>query len=57
LTAGTKIRLFLDEDVHAALGMTLKKRGFDVVHAQEVDRKGRSDVEQLAYSAGQERCL
>lgn len=52
-----KIKLFLDEDVHAALGTILQKRGFDVVHAQVADRKGNSDVEQLKYAAKQQRCL
>lgn len=52
-----KIKLFLDEDVHASLSTILKKRGVDVVHAQEVDRKGRSDSDQLEYASQQERCL
>lgn len=52
-----KIRLFLDEHVHAALSSILQKRGFDVVHAQELNRKGLSDSEQLSFAAHQERCL
>ena len=52
-----KIKLFLDEDVHATLGTILQKRGFDVVHAQESDRKGSSDSEQLKYAVQQKRCL
>ncbi len=38
-----KIKLFLDEDVHSGLAHALRKRGYDVIHAQELDRKGRSD--------------
>ncbi len=52
-----KIKLFLDEDVHAALSTILQKRGFDVVHAQEVDKKGSSDAEQLEYAFHEQRCL
>jgi len=32
-----KIRLFLDEDVHAALAHALRRRGYDVIHAQELE--------------------
>lgn len=52
-----KIRLFIDEDVHAVLGAILEKRGFDVVHAQAVERRGKSDSEQLEYAAKKQRCL
>ena len=52
-----KPRLFLDEDLHFGLAQALRKRGHDVVHAQEMERKGRSDREQLAYAAEQGRCL
>lgn len=40
-----------------ALAPALRKRGFDAVHAQELERKGRSDAEQLAYAISQKRCL
>jgi predicted nuclease of predicted toxin-antitoxin system len=52
-----KIKLLLDEDVHSKLSIILKKRGFDVVHVQEVDAKGKTDPEQLAYAGKQKRCL
>lgn len=52
-----KIRLFVDEDVHSGLGHALRKRGYDVIHAQELDRKGRSDSDQLLLAAQQERCF
>jgi len=38
-----KIELFLDEDIHSALAHALRKREYDAIHAQELDRKGRSD--------------
>ena len=47
--------LYLDEDVHWGLSLALRKRGFDVIHAQELDRKGLSDAEQLAYAVEQQR--
>ena len=51
------IKLLLDEDVHSGLAHALRRRGYDVVHAQELDRKGRSDDDQLSFSAQQERCI
>ncbi|MFZ3208313.1 MAG: DUF5615 family PIN-like protein [Geobacteraceae bacterium] len=51
------IRFFLDEDVHAELGHALRSRGFDVIHAQELNRKGRSDKEQLEYAVQDGRCF
>lgn len=52
-----KIELFLDEDVHSGLAHALRKRGYDVIHAQELDRKGQSDLDQLLFAVQQERCL
>lgn len=52
-----KPRIFLDEDVPLELGRALRKRGFDALHAQEVERKGRSDEEQLSYAVREERCF
>lgn len=52
-----KTSLYLDEDVHLGLGMALRKRGFDVIHAQELDRKGLSDAEHMANAIEQRRCL
>ncbi|MBI2559710.1 MAG: DUF5615 family PIN-like protein, partial [Planctomycetes bacterium] len=42
-----KIKLFLDEDVPLAVALALRKRGYDVVHVQELGRKGKPDSEQL----------
>ena len=52
-----KVKLFLDEDVHSGLSNALRKRGYDVYHAQELDGKGRSDSEQLAFAVQNQRCL
>ncbi|NIA12073.1 MAG: hypothetical protein GWP10_20705 [Nitrospiraceae bacterium] len=45
-----KVKLFLDEDVHSGLAHALRKRGYNVIHAQELDRKGRSDSDQLLFA-------
>jgi len=52
-----KIELFLDEDIHSGLAHALRKRGYDVVHAQELDRKGLSDSNQLLFAIQQKRCI
>ena len=52
-----KLKLFLDEDIHTGLSHALQQRGYDVVHAQALKRKGKSDSEQLAFAVQQERCL
>ena len=45
-----KPKLFLDEDLHSGLAHALRQRGYDVVHARELDRKGRTDRDQLHFS-------
>lgn len=52
-----KIKLLLDEDTQFALALALRKRGYDALHVQEIDRKGLTDVEQLQYAIDNERCL
>jgi predicted nuclease of predicted toxin-antitoxin system len=52
-----KLRLFLDEDVHAALAAALRKRGHDAVLALEEKRLGLSDESQLNFATQENRCL
>ena len=52
-----KLKLFLDEDIHTGLSHALRQRGYDVVHAQDLKRKGKSDSEQLTFAVQEERCL
>jgi predicted nuclease of predicted toxin-antitoxin system len=52
-----KPRLFLDEDVHAALAAALRKRGHDAVHTLETKRLGLSDESQLNFATEESRCL
>lgn len=51
------IRLYLDEDVHESLLPALRQHGYDAVNVREVNRRGLSDKDQLAYAAGQGRTL
>ena len=51
------VRLFLDEDIQMSLGTALGKRGIDVVHVQDLKRKGIEDLDQLAYAVQDGRCL
>lgn len=51
------IRLLIDEDVHYGLASVLRNRGYDVIHVQELDRKGRTDIEQLAFAIAEDRCI
>ena len=43
-----KIKLLWDEDVHLSVAIASRKRGYDVVHVQEVERKGKTDAEQCS---------
>ncbi|HEY1717923.1 MAG TPA: DUF5615 family PIN-like protein [Verrucomicrobiae bacterium] len=52
-----KLRIFLDEDVHAALAAALRKRGHDAVLALEEKRLGLSDESQLNFATQENRCL
>ena len=52
-----KIKLLIDEDVHSRLAHALRKRGYNAIHAQELERKGRSDSDQLLFAIQQERCF
>lgn len=51
------IRLYVDEDVHESVAPALRRHGYDVLSVREVERRGLSDVEQLAYAAEQGRTL
>lgn len=51
------IRLLLDEDVRPLLAETLRRRGFDARHVDELKRSGLSDPEQLAFAAKQRRAF
>ena len=52
-----KLRLFLDEDVHAPLAVALRKRGYDAVNALDTKRLGLSDESQLNFATDDNRCF
>ena len=52
------IKLYLDEDtINRALIMALRSRNIDLVTAQEAEKLGRSDQEQLAYAVALNRTV
>jgi predicted nuclease of predicted toxin-antitoxin system len=51
------IAVLLDEDVRVTLAEILRQRGYDVIHVLEADRGGKSDRDQLAYAASQQRAI
>jgi hypothetical protein len=52
-----KLRLFLDEDVHAALAIALRNRGQDAIHALDARRLGLPDESQLSFATAHDRAL
>jgi predicted nuclease of predicted toxin-antitoxin system len=52
-----QLKLLLDEDVYLQLSIALRRRNYDVIHVQECNRKGFSDIEQLNYAIEEERCI
>ena len=51
------VRLLIDEDVRPLLAETLRQRGFDARHVDELKRSGMSDAEQLAFAVQQRRAI
>lgn len=51
------IRYFLDQNVHGGTGPGLRARGVDAVSAQDLDRCGLPDPDQLAFATAAGRVL
>lgn len=51
------IRFFMDQHFPAAASQGLRRHGVDVMTAQEANRCGRSDPEQIDFATAQERVL
>ena len=49
--------LYLDEDMNNMVATLLRSRGIDAVTVQKRDMLGKSDQEQLAYAAANDRCI
>ena len=52
-----KIKLLIDEDVHAVLANAMRKRGYDAVNIQELNKKGLSDGELIIEAIKSERTI
>ena len=50
-------KLYLDENIHGSLLAQLRRRGIDVVAPMEVDMLAKSDEQQLAYAAANQRAI
>lgn len=53
----SKVKLYLNEDIHTAVVKPLKYRGFDVVTTDELGKKGQSDIIQLKFAVKQKRAV
>ena len=51
------LKIYLDENIDTHLAAALRSRGFDVVSTSEVGLLGKTDEEQLEYSASEQRVL
>ena len=51
------INLYLDEDVHKKVAISLRIKGYDVTSAHEVQNWGISDIKQLEYAISQNRAI
>jgi len=49
------IKLYLDEDVHKKIALSLRLKGYDVISAHEVQNQGIPDYKQLQYAISQQR--
>jgi len=51
------VTFYLDENLPPAIAEALRRRGLDAVSAHDVGLSGTSDPAQLAFAAGEGRCL
>lgn len=52
-----KVKLLIDEDVHSGLSEALRKRGYDAVNVQEINKRGCSDDEIIIEAVKDARCI
>jgi predicted nuclease of predicted toxin-antitoxin system len=53
----TRIKLFIDEDVWTGLATALSQAGYDAISVNQLDRKGLSDEEQMAFAVAEGRAI
>jgi hypothetical protein len=51
------IKLYLDEDVHKKVALSLRLKGYDVISAHEVGNQGIPDYDQLKYAVSEQRAI
>ena len=51
------IKLYLDEDVHKKIALSLRLKGYDVISAHEVQNQGLPDYKQLQYAISEQRTI
>ena len=51
------IKLYLDEDVHKKIALSLRLKGYDVISAHEVKNPGLPDFKQLEYAISEQRAI
>jgi predicted nuclease of predicted toxin-antitoxin system len=51
------IRFYCDEHIHPAITNALRRRGVDILTAQEADMLGVPDEKHLQYATSQERVI
>ena len=51
------IKLYLDEDVHKKVALSLRLKGYDVVSAHEVQNQSLPDYKQLQYAISEQRAI
>jgi predicted nuclease of predicted toxin-antitoxin system len=57
MNQGSKVKLYIDEDVWGRLAAVLRDRGYDALDVHEANREALSDEEQLAYAVSQGRAI
>lgn len=50
-------KLYLDEDVHKKVAISLRLKGYDVISAHELEKWGLDDSEHLEFAVSQERAI
>ncbi|MDI6839445.1 MAG: DUF5615 family PIN-like protein [bacterium] len=51
------LSLYLDEDVHKRVAISLRLKGYDVVSAYELQKWGLDDEEQLEFAISQKKAI
>lgn len=51
------IKLYLDEDIHKKIALSLRLKGYDVVSAHEVQNQSLPDYKQLQYAISEQRAI